>query len=200
MLVLTAGSKKWTGKISMPIITPTGLLKFLERIESLEPTTISHTNKASSTSDHKASKKSKPNGKSKTGKWCEYHQTDTHNTSECRSKKARKAAVTTIGRKRRKKIKKAEENKTYTRKELNAILKKVMTEEKKTKSEKLAAESVIHLLRNANLTAFCAVTEARCLSRAPVMIARLWSSRSCCVHELVTLITTVVPPKLVISL
>jgi hypothetical protein len=66
--------------------------------------------------------------------------------------------------------------------------------------EKLAVESVIHLLRSANLTAFLPAAGARCLSRAPVMIARLWSSRSCCVHELVTLITTVVPPKLFISL
>jgi hypothetical protein len=53
---------------------------------------------------------------------------------------------------------------------------------------KLAAESVIPLLRNANLAAFLVVTEARCLSQAPVMIARMWSSRSCCIHELVTLI------------
>jgi hypothetical protein len=105
------------------------LLQFLEHIESLEPTTISHTNKASSTSKHKSNTKSKPNGKAKTGMWCEYHKTDSHNTSECRSLEYHKKKESQKGNNNNWK-KKADENKTYTRKELNAILTKVLKKEK----------------------------------------------------------------------
>jgi hypothetical protein len=109
------------------------LLQFLERIESLEPTVISHSTKASSVSEHKSNTK-RPTGKAKTGKWCEYHKTDSHNTSECRSLEYHKKKESQKGGNNNWK-KKADENKTYTRKELNAILTKVMNKEKKTKSK-----------------------------------------------------------------
>jgi hypothetical protein len=109
------------------------LLQFLERIESLEPTVISHSTKASSVSEHKSNMK-RPTGKAKTGKWCEHHKTDSHNTSECRSLEYHKKKESQKGNNNNWK-KKADENKTYTRKELNAILTKVMSKEKKTSSK-----------------------------------------------------------------
>jgi hypothetical protein len=110
------------------------LLQFLERIESLEPTMISHTNNASSASEHKSNTK-KPTGKVKTGMWCDYHhKTDSHNTSECRSLEYHKKKEGQKGNNNNWK-KKADENKTYTRKELNAILNKVMKKEKDSGSK-----------------------------------------------------------------
>jgi hypothetical protein len=111
------------------------LLKLLERIELLEPTTISHTNKASSTNDHKVNKKSKPDGKANTGKWYEYHKIDTHNTSDCRSLEYHKKKESQKNSGNNNWKKEADENKTYTGKELNAILSKVLKEEKKSGSK-----------------------------------------------------------------
>jgi hypothetical protein len=66
--------------------------------------------------------------------WCDYHKTDSHNTSECRSLEYHKKKEGQKGNNNNWK-KKAGENKTYTRKELNAIVNKVMNKEKKTGSK-----------------------------------------------------------------
>jgi hypothetical protein len=110
------------------------LLQFLERIELLEPTTISHTNKASSTSKHKSNTKGKPTGKPK-GIWCEYHKTNSHNTSECRSLEYHKKKESQKGNNNNNWKKKADKNKTYTRKELNTIITKVLKKEKNSNSK-----------------------------------------------------------------
>jgi MinD-like ATPase involved in chromosome partitioning or flagellar assembly len=94
---------------------------------------ISHSTKDSSASEHKSNTK-KPTGKTKTGKWCDYHKTNSHNTSECRSLEYHKKREGQKGNNNNWK-KKADENKTYTCKELNAILNKVMNKEKKTDSK-----------------------------------------------------------------
>jgi hypothetical protein len=88
------------------------LLQFLEHIESLEPTVISHSTKASSVSEHKSNTK-RPTGKAKTGKWCNYHKTDSHNTSECRSLEYHKKKESQKGNNNNWK-KKADENKQRT--------------------------------------------------------------------------------------
>jgi hypothetical protein len=107
------------------------LLKFLERIESLEPTVISHSTKASSASEHKSNTKKPTGTRAKTGMRCDYHKTDSHNTSECRSLEYHKKKEGQKGNNNNWK-KKADENKTYT---LTAILNKVMKKEQSTGSK-----------------------------------------------------------------
>jgi hypothetical protein len=60
-------------------------IQFCERMESAEDS--NHTQKSGSTSKNSNKKTRFSNNKGKplkgNGKWCEYHKTNTHNTSEC---------------------------------------------------------------------------------------------------------------------
>ena len=66
------------------------LLAFCERLEAAEDHEgLGDTKPASIVKSNKKSKTSKNTPRS--GKWCDYHETDTHNTSECKTLKRLKA-------------------------------------------------------------------------------------------------------------
>jgi hypothetical protein len=84
--------------------------------------------------------------------WCDYHKTDSHNTSECRSLEYHKKKESQKGNKNNNWKKKADENKTYTRKELNAILNKVMKKEKDSGSKERSKPECKHKAEKAELS------------------------------------------------
>ena len=100
---------------------------FCDRLEQAEATQTdsikvqSNSNKKKKTSHAKGSSNEK-------GKWCEYHETDTHNTSECSTLKKLKASKNAGGKQPPNKNKtwkrKSDDAKTFSKKELSAIAKK----------------------------------------------------------------------------
>lgn len=109
------------------------LINFCERLESTEDTKPSATVKKSSndkgSSARKKSKFGKKKDKSDGDKWCEYHESNTHDTSECTVLRKMKASKKSDGDKKpaAKKTwsRKSDDAKTFTKKELNALVKKV---------------------------------------------------------------------------
>lgn len=107
------------------------LVDFCERMESAEEFKPQAKKEASGNNNNK-NKKSKTqsyNAKGKTGKWCDYHETDTHNTKECTVLQKLKASKSgTFGKTEHSKNKtwqrKSNDAKTYTKKELNALVRK----------------------------------------------------------------------------
>jgi hypothetical protein len=94
------------------------LVEFCERIEHTEDSTLvkNNSNKKAKTQSSSKNKTSKPEGK-----YCEYHESTTHDTSECTVLKKLKAS-----KKDKPKTwdKKSSDAKKFTKKELNALVKK----------------------------------------------------------------------------
>jgi hypothetical protein len=103
------------------------LIEFFERLENADEHE-SGPKVATTPKQDNHSKKTKPNpnppkDKEETGKWCSLHKVNTHSDKECRDQlKGKKKANTWSG--------KANASKTYTKQELNMLIKKVITKEK----------------------------------------------------------------------
>jgi hypothetical protein len=113
------------------------LVEFCERIEATEDPTVARSN----TNSNKKAKTSGP-GKGKTakpeGKYCEYHDSTAHDTSECEALKKLKAKGGTDKSSNNNKTwtRKSAEAKKFTKKEINMIVKKARDKAyKKTKKE-----------------------------------------------------------------
>jgi hypothetical protein len=110
------------------------LVAFCERMESAEDFTPDHQKKAKGSAPNTkySSKKSKynnTNGKSSKGdgKWCEYHESDTHDTKECTVlRKLKESGKKNFDKKPSGKNwkGKSDDAKKFTKKELNALVKK----------------------------------------------------------------------------
>jgi hypothetical protein len=109
------------------------LLSFCERIEQLEPVSTTNSNVSKKHDHNKRSKNSSEKGKS-TGKWCTLHKTDSHDSSECKVLLNKDKAKPSYGNKTWKR--KAEEGKSYSKEELNSIVKKVVDEARKSWDQK----------------------------------------------------------------
>jgi hypothetical protein len=115
------------------------VVDFCERMESAENFTPVAMKKQSTASPAKKVKFHKAQGKSSGGngdKWCEYHESSTHNTSECtvlNKLKASKKNNSSDKKPSAKKDWKSKSNdaKKFTTKELNAIVKKKVKQAKK---------------------------------------------------------------------
>lgn len=108
----------------------TELVNFCERLESTEGSEFKETpSKKDKSSNKKTKYAGKTNGK-KDGKWCSFHETNTHDTSECEAlKKVKSEGGSKTGGFKKSSNKtwtrKSADAKTVTKKELNALVKKV---------------------------------------------------------------------------
>ena len=124
--------KSWRREMDKHDFDPYGhdimkTVEFCERLESAEDFDPSNIAKKSGNGKHKKAKKSHPSKKDDDGgKWCEYHESSTHNTSECSVLKNLKMKAKTDGQKSRNKTwkRKSDDAKGYSKKELAAIGKK----------------------------------------------------------------------------
>jgi hypothetical protein len=112
------------------------LVEFCERLEAAESRTGNNQPKSydNKRSQEDSRKKAKTNNKPKeSGLWCDIHQTDSHDTADCRANKA-KAGSNKRDFKSKNKTwsRKADEAKTYTAAEINALIKKTVQAERKT--------------------------------------------------------------------
>jgi hypothetical protein len=106
------------------------VITFFENQENADIESGSKT--ASTPRQEHSAKKNKPTANKPTkkegGKWCDFHKTDTHSNEECRNTKPNGN-----GNKYKKPntwANKANASKTYTKQELNVLIKKVVTKEK----------------------------------------------------------------------
>ena len=137
-IVLYGVPKKWIHKMDEHDFDPMTksldqLTQFCERMEAAEthdtsaflmPEGGKPSGKKSSSKKYKASGNTSD---SRSGKWCHYHEVDTHNTSECETLKRLKANSKegSSGKsKNRTWVRKSEDAKKLTKKELSAIGKK----------------------------------------------------------------------------
>ena len=110
-------------------------VEFCERIEAAERRTGN--NKPTAYDNKKAQedsrKKARSNNKPKEGgMWCDIHHTDSHNTAECRAKnKPGNNNKKDFKSKNKTWSRKADEAKTYTTAEINALIKKTVQAERK---------------------------------------------------------------------
>jgi hypothetical protein len=110
------------------------LLQFCEGIEQLEPTSTTNHNGSSKKQDHNKRRKGSSDKGNSTGKWCTFHKTDSHDSSECKvllNKDKAKPNYTNKTWKR-----KADDSKSYSKEELNALMKKVVNEARKSWDKK----------------------------------------------------------------
>jgi hypothetical protein len=122
------------------------VVQFCERMESSEDTD-DHTQKSGSTSKNSNKKTRFSNNKGKpskgNGKWCEYHETDTHDTSECSVLKKMKDGGKNSNKKPFNKnktwTKKSDDAKKFSKKELNALVKKASEKAVKKATKELNA-------------------------------------------------------------
>ena len=121
------------------------LISFCERLESAEQHDRGAAEHKQPSNGKKSSSKkfksSRGNSDSGSGKWCHYHETDTHNTADCetlkRIKSREKSGNSSSGPSKNKTWKrKADDAKSYSKKELSAIGKKAAKDAiKKAKAE-----------------------------------------------------------------
>jgi hypothetical protein len=145
------------------------LIQFCERMESAEDF-HDNTNKQGSNSknSHKKTKFSNKKGKPTigSGKWCEYHKTNTHDTSECSVLKKMKESGRNNSsdkkpfNKNKTWTKKSDDAKKFSKKELNALVKKASEKAVKKATKELNAvakrkrdndndsTSSLHMLKN----------------------------------------------------
>ena len=125
------------------------LIAFCERMESAEDfDKNAASSKPTATSNKKSSKKHKPTRSNHKGgsKWCDFHEVDTHDTSECETLKKLKAARAAGSSDKKPAFKnktwkrKSDDAKTYTKKELSAIVQKATKAAVKKASTKKKAE------------------------------------------------------------
>jgi hypothetical protein len=145
-IVLFGIPKSWTKEMDRQDFDPYAgtlirVVEFCERIESSEDFVhgqTEHPKKNPGNSKFSHSKKAKTGTKdkssSKTGMWCEYHDSSTHNTSDCSvlqkmkaNGKANRPDQKKSGFGNKTWTKKSDDAKKFTKKELNAIVKKAST-------------------------------------------------------------------------
>jgi len=127
-----------------------GLIQFCERMEAAEDFHDSNNNNnkgSNSKNSHKKTKFSNNKGKPSkgNGKWCEYHETDTHDTSECSVLKKMKEGGKSNSsdkkpfNKNKTWTKKSDDAKKFSKKELNALVKKASEKAVKKATKELNA-------------------------------------------------------------
>ncbi len=124
--------KSWLRKMDEHAFDPMDqdileVVAFGERLEAAEDAENNHDKKPSATNSGKKSstKKHKSSRSSSSGKWCHYHETDTHNTDECETLKRLKNKNSSDSKSRNMSWKrKSDDAKTLTKKDLAAIAKK----------------------------------------------------------------------------
>ena len=149
-IVLYGVPKSWINKMDEHDFDPLAhsleeLISFCERLESAEQLDRGAAEHKQPSNGKKSSSKkfksSRGNSDSGSGKWCHYHETDTHNTADCetlkRLKSREKSGNSSSGPSKNKTWKrKADDAKSYTKKELSAIGKKAAKSAiKKAKAE-----------------------------------------------------------------
>jgi hypothetical protein len=137
-IILNASPNSWSNEMDRQNFDPLDhtvreLLSFCERIEQLEPTSTTNGSVTKKHDHNKRSKNSSEKGKP-TGKWCTFHKTDSHDSSECKVLLNKDKAKPSYGNKTWKR--KAEEGKSYSKEELNSIVKKVVDEARKSWTQK----------------------------------------------------------------
>jgi hypothetical protein len=153
-IILNASPNSWTNEMDRQNFDPLDhtvrdLLSFCERIEQLEPTGTTNGSVAKKHDHNKRSKNSGEKGKP-TGKWCTFHKTDSHDSSECCKVLLNKdKAKPSYGNKTWKR--KSEEGKSYSKEELNAIVKKVVDEARKSWNQKTKDKGTKRKKEEANL-------------------------------------------------
>jgi hypothetical protein len=126
------------------------LIQFCERMESAEDFHDTSNNKQGSNSKNSYKKTKFSNNKGKpskgSGKWCEYHETDTHDTSECSVLKKMKESSGRSNSSDKKPFnknktwtKKSDDAKKFSKKELNALVKKASEKAVKKATKELNA-------------------------------------------------------------
>ena len=149
-IVLYGVPKSWINKMDEHDFDPLAhsleeLISFCERLESAEQLDRGAAEHKQPSNGKKSSSKkfkaARHNSDSGSGKWCHYHETDTHNTADCetlkRIKSREKSGNSSSGPSKNKTWKrKADDAKSYSKKELSAIGKKAAKSAiKKAKAE-----------------------------------------------------------------
>jgi hypothetical protein len=140
-IVLFGIPKSWQSEMTRQGFDPfrktlNALVDFCERMESAENFTPNNpSKKAGSASSSKKAKIHKAQGKTSKGDtWCEFHESSSHNTSDCTVLQKLKASRKNSDKKPAAKKDwkgKADDAKKFTKKELNAIVKKKVQQAKK---------------------------------------------------------------------
>ena len=131
-IVMFGIPKSWTKEMDRQDFDPyrlnvtlIDLVNFCERLESAEDFTPGQAKKKDSGKNHGSSPKKSKHSKGKPkgdGKWCDYHKTDTHDTSECHVLKKKNNEK---GNGNKTWQKKSDDAKKFAKKEINSIVKKV---------------------------------------------------------------------------
>ena len=123
--------KSWVRKMDEHDFDPLAkglgpLVAFCERMEAAEEHTNDAETKVSSSKKASSKKHKSTRNNSGRGKWCEYHETNSHDTSECEVLKKLKASKSDSKPSFKNKTwkRKSDDAKSFTKKELNAIARK----------------------------------------------------------------------------
>lgn len=134
-IILNACPNSWSQEMDRQDFDPESqsirsLLQFCERIEQLEPSSSNNNN--GNKKAETANKRSKANtAKKNTGKWCSYHKSDSHDTADCKVLLNKNKGDNKPQYKNKSWKKKADDNKQYSKEELNALVTKVVAAQKK---------------------------------------------------------------------
>jgi hypothetical protein len=155
-IILYGISKSWVKEMDKQDFDPFGrediqmLISFCKRMESAEDI-HDNTNKQGPNLENSYKKTKFSNNKGKptkgNGKWCEYHKTNTHNTSECSVLKKTKESRRNNSSdkkpfdKNKTWTKKSDDAKNFSKKELNALVKKASKKAVKKATKELDPES-----------------------------------------------------------